>query len=320
MPKFDTNSEEDKRSRMQKIIPNIILRWSIYGLMALILLFFFSPIVFIQSHERGLRFTMGKISNTILESGVQFKLPFFQTIETIPIRPQQMDWSIEVGPDGAITKDNQTMGALGSVFFVYNESELPHMWKDYGIDKIRQLVSTGVKESFKSSVGQNTIFDISVNQEIIRNKTIEIVKTKLANYPIKVTELRVTNYDWNDDFDKQIQETMKKAQQVKQKEQELKMTEIDAQKKVKIAEADKQAKIENATGDKESIRLLAEAKVLEGIGLQKYNESIRATQDIEIKLRQLAIEMDRVKKWNGQYVPNNNYGPIPVQTGVVQGK
>lgn len=313
-------NDRNINEKMGGLFSNKWFKYTLKGLVVIIFLLFFSPVIFIQSHERGLRFTMGKISDTVLQSGVQFRFPFFQSIETVPVRPQQMDWVIEVGPDGAITKDNQTMGALGSVFFVYVESELPKMWKDFGTDKIKQLVSTGVKESFKSSVGQNTIFDISVNQELIRNKTMELVKMKLASYPIKITELRITNYDWNDDFDKQIQATMTKAQQVKQKEQELKIQEFESQKVVKIAEAAKQAKIENAIGEKEYTRLLAEAKALEGEGIRKFNESIRASQDIEIKLRQLAIEADRVKKWNGVYVPNNNYGPIPVQTGVIQGK
>ena len=29
---------------------------------------------------------------------------------------------------------------------------------------------------------------------------------------------------------------------------------------------------------------------------------------------------ERIAKWNGEYVPTNNYGPIPVQTGGVQGR
>ena len=36
--------------------------------------------------------------------------------------------------------------------------------------------------------------------------------------------------------------------------------------------------------------------------------------ELEIALKELEIEKLRVEKWNGVYVPINNYGPIPVQT------
>lgn len=278
----------------------------IVGLLVLFLML--NPVVFIQSHERGLRFTMGAISNTVLDNGVHFRLPLFQSIEKIVIRPIQEDSKIDVGESGAITKDNQTIGASLTIFYVYKKDKLVTMWKDYGTDKISNLVTTAIKESFKSAIGNHTIFDLPMNQEKVRSFTIADVRNKLAQYPIEISELRITNYDWSDEFDKQIQQTMHRAQQVKQKEQELLITEQEAQKLVKTAEAEKQATI-----------LKAEAKAAEGEGIKKFNESIRATKDIEITLRQLAIELARVEKWNGVYVANNNYGPIPVQTGNIQG-
>jgi regulator of protease activity HflC (stomatin/prohibitin superfamily) len=306
---------------MFPFLKNKLIRSAAFCVIGLFLfLIFLNPITFIQSHERGLRFTMGALSEKVLNSGVQLRLPIIQKIETVTVRPIQKDSKIEVGGEGAITKDNQTIGASITIFYVYRQAELVKMWKGYGEDKIETLITSAVKESFKSTIGQFTIFELPLSQEPTRAKTFESVKEKLSNYPVDVTELRITNYDWSDAFDKQIQATMQKAQEVKQKEQELKITELETQKAVKKAEADKQATITIAEGEKAATQLRAEAKVLEGEGIRKFNESIRATQDIEIKLRQLAIESNRVEKWNGVYVPTNNYGPIPFVTGAVQGK
>jgi len=30
--------------------------------------------------------------------------------------------------------------------------------------------------------------------------------------------------------------------------------------------------------------------------------------------------MKKAEKWNGQYVPTNNYGPIPLETGALNGR
>ena len=313
---------------------NKIKKWGITAaviLIGAIFLYINSPIVFIQSHQRGLKFTMGAISNDILQPGLNFRVPILQSIEKVDIRPIELTGRIEVGPNGAITLDNQTIGVLYQTFYVYDQTKLVSMWKDYGQAKLENLITTSIEESLKATVGQYTIFEVPGIQDKLKNQTIQMAKSKLSPYPITLTEVRVTNYDWSDEFDKQIAATMTKAQQVKQKEQELKMKEFESQKQVVEALAHKQAVIAKAEGTKaavitqaegkkEAAKLEAEAKALEGEGIKKFNESIRATQDIEIKLRELEIAMNQVQKWNGQYVPTNNYGPIPLETGGLQGK
>jgi len=298
-----------------------IVKYVGFGLLAIFLFFVFNPVVFVQSHQRGLRFTMGKISDDIMSPGLNFRIPVIQSVEKVTIRPIEEQNEIKVDNNGAITKDNQTAGASMTTFYIYDKDKLVIMWKDFGKEKISNLVTSSINESFRSTIGGYTIFEVATKQEEIRTKTLALSKKKLEAYPINITELRIENYDWSDDFDKQIQLTMTKAQQVKQKEQELQITELETQKVVKKAESDKQAAIRTAEGEKEAVKLRAEAKVLEGEGIRKFNESIRATRDIEMALRQLDIDKIRAQKWNGQYVPNNMYGPIPFNSiGGVQGK
>ena len=97
---------------------------------------------------------------------------------------------------------------------------------------------------------------------------------------------------------------MKIAQEAKQQEQQLKKVEIEAQQAVKKAEANKEAE-----------RLNAEAMELKGKWVKAYNDAITSNQrnmELEIELKKLEIEKIKAEKWNGQYVPINNYGPIPV--------
>jgi regulator of protease activity HflC (stomatin/prohibitin superfamily) len=279
-----------------------------------------NPFVIINPTEVGLRLRLGALSDDYLEPGVHFKMPFFDIIKKVSIQPLQLDYLINVDAEGAITKDNQTIGAMITVFYRYNPDEIISMYKNYGEIKIENIVLTTVKESVKSTIGQYTIFMLPTAQEEVRTAALNDIRKKLSGYPIEIVELKITNYDWSAEFDQQIQTTMQKAQEVKQKEQELLITELEAQKKVKEAEADKQALITRAEGDKESARLKAEAKVLEGEGLRKYNESIRSNYDIEVKFRQLEIEMERIRKWDGRYVPNNNYMPVPYNYGKIQGE
>lgn len=274
----------------------------------------------IGSDVRGLRFTFGAISDEALKPGLHLNIPIVQKIKNVTIRPIEVETTITVDSDGAITKDNQTIGAEITLFYVYEEKELPVMWKDFGEEKIRSIVLKSTTEAFKAQVGRYDIFALPLTQDSIRMKTLKQIREMVGGYPITVTELKITNYDWSDDFDNQIKETMNRSQEVKQKEQELLIAEQEAQKVVKQAEANKTALITTAEGEKEAANLRADAKALEGEGIRKYNESIAKNIELEIQLRKLRIEEIKAERWDGQYVSTNNYGPIPVQTGSLQGK
>lgn len=292
-------------------------------IVAIIAFMILKPFQIVNSGNRGLRFTMGSLSEKVEPEGIAWRWPLFQKVKEISIRPQQIDYEVEVGGDGAISNDNQTIGAGLTVFYKYDENRLVEMWRNTGEEKMKAILTQTLKESFKKVIGNYTIFEIAGNQEKIRSEVVEKFRGDLSagNYPVQITEVKIVNYDWSDAFEKQIEETMKRAQEVKQKEQELLITEQEAQKLVKQAEAEKQSLITKAEGEKEAAKLNAEAKALEGEGIRKYNEEVAKNWDIELKKMQIQLEMNRVEKWNGQYIPNNMYGPIPVDTvGGIKGQ
>jgi prohibitin 2 len=290
-------------------------RLAVAGIIALVITL--RPFEIIPAGSRGLVFTFGSIANKEIQPGFAFKIPVAQDIKIVTVRLQQVEQKVEVGSSAAITKDNQSIGVSMTIFYRYKDGSLVEMWSKYGEEKMKNVLMNTTLESFKADIGTYAIFNLPMHQEEIRRKTIEMARDKMQSYPVELAELKITNYDWSDAFDQQIGETMHRAQQVKQKEQELLITEQEAQKKVKTAEADKQARITTAEGEKAAAQLMAEAKALEGEGIRKYNESVQKNMELEVALRKLEIEKIKAKKWNGQYVPTNNYGPIPVQTGSI---
>lgn len=287
----------------------------IYAFVAFIGLIIFlivNPFVIVQAGEKGLVLNWGAVSGDVLNPGLHFRVPIMQKVKKVTIQPIQLDHRVTVNEDGAITKDNQTVGADTTIYYRYDQDRLTEMWREFGEEKLASIIKTVVKESFKEQIGDHTIFEIASTQEKIREQVTADIKKKLEVYPIFVTEFRIQNYDWSDDFDQQIKQTMVRAQQVKQAEQDLLVTEQQANKKVKEAEAEKQAAITKAEGEKEAAALMAEAKALEGEGIRKYNESVQANMDLEIRLRQLEIEKIRAGLWDGKLVPSQVFTPIPL--------
>jgi len=186
-----------------------------------------------------------------------------------------------------------------TVFYRYKATELVNASRNYGFELLKEKVTKDVTEAFKQTIGTYTIFDVAQKQEEIRVKFIEAVKAKVGDYPLFIDDIKVSNYDWSDEFDAQIALTMKIAQESKQQEQELKKIEISAQQQVVQAEANKEAEALNA-----------EAMKLKGEGIKAYNQAITANpknMELEITLKQLEIEKILAEKRNGVRVPANNY-------------
>ena len=279
------------------------LKWLIGLFIAVVILVAFRPFTTVKSTERGVVYKFGAV-NSKLGEGLHFVIPFVESIKKIPITPQEMDLELPVAENGAITKDNQTIGANISIFYRFNDAEILDLAKNYGVDIVKQKVQKDTLEAFKQAIGQNTIFDVAQNQEKIRSQVKKMTNEKIGEYPVVIDDIKISNYDWSEEFDNQIASTMKIAQEAKQQEQQLKKVEIEAQQAVKKAEANKEAE-----------RLNAEAMELKGKGVRAYNDAITSNQrnmELEIQLKKLEIEKIKAEKWNGQYVPINNYGPIPV--------
>ena len=279
------------------------LKWLIGLFVAVVVLVSFRPFTTVKSTERGVVYKFGAV-NSKLGEGLHFIIPFVESVKKIPITPQEMDLELPVAENGAITKDNQTIGANISIFYRFNDAEILDLAKNYGVDIVKQKVQKDTLEAFKQAIGQNTIFDVAQNQEKIRSQVKKMTNEKIGEYPVVIDDIKISNYDWSEEFDNQIASTMKIAQEAKQQEQQLKKVEIEAQQAVKKAEANKEAE-----------RLNAEAMELKGKGVRAYNDAITSNQrnmELEIQLKKLEIEKIKAEKWNGQYVPINNYGPIPV--------
>ncbi|PZM87469.1 MAG: hypothetical protein DLD55_01200 [candidate division SR1 bacterium] len=279
------------------------LKWIIGLAIAVVVFAILNPFTTVKSTERGVVYKFGAVSSKLGE-GLHFVIPFIESVKRIPITPQQMEIGIAVGDNGAITKDNQTIGADMTVFYKFPDTEILNIARNFGTEVLQQKIKKDTVEAFKQAIGSKTIFDVAQTQEEIRAKVKEVAIAKLGTYPIVIDDIKISNYDWSEQFDQQIAQTMKIAQEAKQQEQQLKKVEIEAQQAVKKAEANKEAE-----------RLNAEAMELKGKGVKAYNDAITSNQrnmELEIELKKLEIEKIKAEKWNGQYVPINNYGPIPV--------
>ena len=266
----------------------------------------------IDPNERGIDVKLGKMQDTVIQPGLHWKVPFITCTRKFKLEPKVYEVTFTVGSDGAITKDMQTVGATVAVRYVYDENRLKDIVTLYANGSvIESAMRDNVKASLKETTGKYSIYDLVAQQNEITAEVASAMLTRMSNYPIAINQTTITNWDWSEDFDKQIKETANRTQQVRQAEQEANIAAAQAQKLVKEAEAkkqaaelDAQAAVAKAEGEAKAKKIKADADAYEA-------RQIAANQQAYQKQWDYEIQLERAKRWNGKevsdqsiYVPN----------------
>ena len=276
--------------------------------------------------ERGILVTFGKAGEEVLNPGLHFTIPFAQTIKKYSLAPINYEIDFSIGSDGAVTNDMQTVGLTADVFWTYDETRLYDAVTKYTEASLKSAIEKTMLASVKESVGKYTIYEIVENQEKISQEISSSLTSKMSIYPIVINQIAISNWDWSPAFDEQIAETMKTTQQVKIAEQELQITQQEAQKQIKEAQAEQEATIIRANAEKEkalieaetkleTAKLEAEAKKVAADAEAYYNQKIAENLEVELSLRELEVKEKEIEKWDGKYVSTYQYGPIPLTSG-----
>lgn len=226
--------------------------YAIIGMIALIVVL--GTYTVVEPNEIVVIKKLGKIDRVIpRNSGVCGKFPFIETAIDIKLTPQQMNMAFSVGDDGAITKDMQTIGM--QVAIVYNfksdEASARNYVENYTSSSLENLFQTNVKSTIKEVIGKYSIYELTANTDQISKQVWNEMNSKCVKLPLEITQLNVNNWDWSSEFDKQIQETMKRTQMEKTAKADVAIAEASAQKQVKEAEAKKQAALLTAEANLE---------------------------------------------------------------------
>lgn len=290
-----------------------LVKWGAGALFAVILVF--NSFEVISPDERAVKVTLGEASAQDYGPGVQMKAPFISHFETVSTEPRTNDVVIDVGAKGAVSADNQTIGLEAKVAWTYDVTKVHTLVTKYpNRSTLENLVNNTTYEALKAEIGKYTIFDLAKNAGKIATEAKAAASIKLKDYPVIVTQVNLTNWDWDTAFDERIKATMNAQQQVAQAKAEADRVEQTQRALAITAEAQAKATVATAEGELKAAELHAQARRAAGQGENDYNKLIALNMDVEVKLRQLNIDLERAKRWNGaqvsQYIPITAAGAI----------
>lgn len=201
-----------------------------------VILFIFGGFRTIDSGQVGIRVRFGKVVETEMNEGINFKIPLIEKIVKMNIQVQK----VEVETSSA-SKDLQDVSMKLAVNYRVDGNKATELYKNVGTKYDEVVLQPAIQESIKAITSQYTAEELITNRSEVSQKCMETLQGKVGKYGLNIDNFNITNFNFSAEFNKAIEEKQVAEQKVLTAKQELEKEKIEAEKKIVKAEAEKKA-------------------------------------------------------------------------------
>ena len=227
---------------------------------------------------------LGKVSS-IQGSGLFFKIPFISKISTYDTTVQSVECIDNKGKDNCKTldggtRDLQSVKVAVQMSYRLDGSKVGELFNLVQDQKTFSdiIVPSTVEEALKIATAKFTSEELVANRSEVKRVLEEELQTRLDKFYLKIVAVNIVNFEFSPAFQAEIEKKVATAQQVLQKEQELKR--VEAENKIRLSQAQTEALVKQTNAEGE-----AKAIAINGEAIRKNPE---------------ALEIEKIKKWDGK--------------------
>lgn len=267
-------SYSEKEELLMRHNVSVAIKWGVGILLGLFLIIsFFNSFKSIPTGYVGVKTRFGEVQNTVMNEGINFKVPYIEKIVLLDCRTQKLDYTME-----ASSKDLQKITNLKiSVNYNIIKDSANKLYREIGTSYQSVVLEPALYEAIKSTIANYTAEELITKRSEVSALATEAFFNRVHDYGIIVTALNITDLSFSPEFDAVIEQKQIVEQQTKQAQLELEKAKIE-----------NETKIENAK---------AEAEVMKQQNAQITDQTLR--------LKELEIMEEYVEKWNRTITYNN---------------
>lgn len=269
-------------AKASKTVTNIL---RIGGMVLAVFLVALSLVATVPTGYTGIVTTFGKVSDTTLASGINFKLPW-QNVINMDNREQKSPFSLE-----AFSKDIQQVDVQGSINLNIDKSTAMNLYKDVGVEYMTILVQPRVLEDVKIVIARYTAEKLVENRQACSDQIFELLKSELSEKGINVISFAIENIDFTDAFESAVE-----AKQVATQEKQKAQTEQERQTMEMQQKAERDRIQANAAAD--VLKIDAEAKAY-AVKIEAEAQA-EANKKLSESLTSELIQYNTIKQWDGK--------------------
>lgn len=228
------NNEEFKvdKNTQKKIIKGVII--TVITIVVITLLF--GSFTTINSGEVGIRLRFGKVVNTEMREGLNFKIPIIEKIVKMNIKVQKQEVITE-----SSSKDLQLVNMALAVNYRVDGTKAIELFKNVGTKYGEVVLQPAVQESIKAVTSRYTAEELITRRNEVSVECMDELNNKVNRYGIIIDNFNITNFNFSTEFNNAIEEKQVAEQRVLTAKQELEKSKVEAERKVVEAQAEKKA-------------------------------------------------------------------------------
>lgn len=226
-------NHDDFENVTYKVRPRML-----FGLSWLILLLFGS-FTTVNSGEIGLKVRFGKITNTPISEGINWKIPGIEKIVKVNVKVRKYENETALSTS---SKDLQIINNIViNVNYQIDNTKAVSLYKNVGNNYEDVVITPAIQESVRSIISQYTAEELVTKRSEIANAINDNLNQKLNGYGINVLSTAIKNFDFSAEYNAAIEKKAVAEQNVLTAQQELEKTKIDAEAKKVKAQGDADA-------------------------------------------------------------------------------
>ena len=233
-----------------------------------ILVIIFNSFKSIPTGFVGVKTRFGQVQDTMLNEGLNLKIPFIEKIVLMDCRTQKTEYTME-----ASSKDLQKISNF-KVAINYNitKDTANSLYREVGVDYKTIIVEPAIQEAMKATIANYTAEELITKRNEVSAFALEALYNKLQNSGITLTSLNILDLSFSPEFDQAVEQKQIVEQETQKAQYELEKAKVENEKK-----------IENAKADAEVMK----------------QQNAQITENY-LKLKEIENQKAMIDKWNGQ--------------------
>ena len=205
--------------------------------------------------HRGVVVTLGKVRSVNLGEGLQFKLPYIQTIVDMKVMLEK-----EQVHESAASSDLQEITTTLTVHFNIEPSSAWKVYQTMRQDYHDLLLRPVIQEDLKATTAKFTAEELITTRAALVLKLTEKLRESLLPYGIYVQTVNFVDFQFSKAFSDAIEAKVTAEQDALKAKNILVRIEYEAQQKIIQAEADRNATVIAAEADARRVEIAALAE------------------------------------------------------------
>lgn len=227
-----------------------------------LLLIIFGCFSSIKTGEVGIKTKFGKITDTYLSEGINFKMPY-EKIEKVNIKVQKYENKEELSTS---TKDMQIVNNIKvTINYQVNGKEAVNLYKRVGNNYKQTILEPAIQETVKATISKYTSEELVTKRSEISLDINNTLNDRIKDYGINSVSVAINNFDFSQSYN-------------------------DAIEKKAVAEQE----VATAKNQQQKAKIEAETKII------KAKSEAEANKNLEKSLSPEILQQKFIEKWNGQ--------------------